>query len=66
MALSTSAFFSYIPSREEIVQHIALKEGIDADSLPLEVDGTKEPELYAKYDQSRQELIEIEERKPYN
>lgn len=49
IALSTTSFFAYKPSSDEVRNFVAKRKGVSASRLPADVDRYKNPDLFKEY-----------------
>jgi hypothetical protein len=52
IALSTTSFFAYKPSSDEVRNLVAKKKAISSSRLPADVDRYKNPDLFKDYEQA--------------
>ena len=65
VALSTTSFFSYTPTQDQIRAAVAKKLNRTLKSLPKDADAKTDPELYKAFQDAKEELIAEEKKLPY-
>ena len=65
VALSTTSFFSYTPTQDQIRAAVAKKLNRTLKSLPKDADAKTDPELYKAFQDAKDELIAEEKKLPY-
>jgi sodium/potassium-transporting ATPase subunit alpha len=65
VALSTTSFFSYTPTQDQIRAAVAKKLNRTLKSLPKDADAKTDPELYKAFQEAKDELIAEEKKLPY-
>lgn len=66
IAMSTTAFFSFTPSQDQIRSVVAKKLNRKLKSLPKDVDSKTDPVLVKAFQEAKDYLIAEENKKPFN
>ncbi len=65
IAMSTTSFFSYTPSQDQVRAAVAKKLNRTLKSLPKDADAKTDPDLYQAFQQAKEELITEEKKQPF-
>lgn len=65
ISLSTTSFFSYKPTSDEIRAQVAKNLSTSPGRLPKDVDRNNDPEMFEEYEKANKELLELEDEKPF-
>lgn len=63
--MSTTSFFSYTPSQDQIRAAVSKKLNRTLKSLPKDADAKTDPELYQAFQQAKEDLISNEKKLPF-
>ena len=66
IAMSTTAFFSFTPSQDQIRSVVAKKLNRKLKSLPKDVDSKTDPVIVKAFQEAKDYLIAEENKKPFN